>query len=474
MFDDLNKIVEKTTAAGASFVNARYDDLTLRTAVKDNGRLNNFKTMRRAGAGFHVFYNGAPGYAFTADISMEAMERAAMDALGIAKASAPVTLLKSEIEATSSIKKLEVKPDIKKKPWELETKERLEYLERMEAAAKDNIEKISSLMVLYGELSGKKYFVNSEGSEISWYPSVIDLRTMVATKTPSGDLVSAGDGNGGSAGMELYDFEGKTPEDMGKNAALWAKELIDAKSAPAGEFAALTDNSLSGVLAHESFGHLTEGDFIATKGSPIHDRIGESLGSEHVSMYDEGVMEFSKDVNGFFLPYDDEGMETKKITLLDKGVLKGFLNSRATAPHSDGVVSGNARAINYTFNPIPRMRNTYVSAGELTEDEAIEMMGTGIYALGTSGGQVTGDGTFLFKATRGYFVENGEKKYPIKDVTLTGNILNLLHGIEGATKDFELHSGYFGGCGKGGQFPLPVGLGGPKVLFNKVRFGGEN
>ena len=80
----------------------------------------------------------------------------------------------------------------------------------------------------------------------------------------------------------------------------------------------------------------------------------------------------------------------------------------------------------------------------------------------------------MFKAVRGYWVENGEKKYPLKDVSLTGNILDLLKLVEGATEDFELSSGYFGGCGKGGQFPLPVGDGGPKLLFSKVRFGGES
>ncbi|MHA1910967.1 MAG: metallopeptidase TldD-related protein, partial [Candidatus Kariarchaeaceae archaeon] len=91
-----------------------------------------------------------------------------------------------------------------------------------------------------------------------------------------------------------------------------------------------------------------------------------------------------------------------------------------------------------------------------------------------AGGQVGGSGDFLFKAVRGYWVENGEKKYPLKDVSLTGNILELLQNVEGATKDFSLYSSYFGGCGKAGQFPLPVGLGGPKIIFSKVRFGGES
>jgi TldD protein len=119
------------------------------------------------------------------------------------------------------------------------------------------------------------------------------------------------------------------------------------------------------------------------------------------------------------------------------------------------------------------MTNTYFAPGTLSEEEALENLDTGIYAIQSSGGQVTADGSFLFKALRGYWVENGEKKYPIREVSLSGNILDLLSRVEGATKNLELHSGYFGGCGKGDQFPLPTGLGGPKLVVDKVTFGGQ-
>ncbi len=475
MFDKLQASIRTAEKEGADFVDARYDELTLRTIVKDNGRISQLKTMKRAGIGFNVFYQGASGYAFTADLSKAATDQAARSALGIAKASAPVVTIKSEYERIEPIKGIKLKQDIREKPWLLETEERLGYINRMEATAKEYGENISSLVLLYGELSGQKLFTNSEGTEIEWYPNVLDMRTMVASKTQSGDLVRCFEGNGGSVGLEFFKREGNTPEEFAKKAALNAKELLEAKASPAGEFKALTDNILTGVLAHESFGHLTEGDAIVTKHSAIHDRIGETLGSEYVSMVDEGIMEVSDNVCPFYLPYDDEGIKTQRAELLDKGVLKGYLNSRATSSLSNGELTGNARAINYTFAPIPRMKNTYVQPGDLTEEEALEQLGTGIYAIGTTGGQVTpGEGTFMFKAVRGYWVENGEKKYPIKDVTLTGGILNLLKNISGMTKDFELKSGYFGGCGKKGQFPLPVGMGGPKVLFDGVRFGGEN
>ena len=119
------------------------------------------------------------------------------------------------------------------------------------------------------------------------------------------------------------------------------------------------------------------------------------------------------------------------------------------------------------------MTNTYFLPGDLTDDEAVEQLGTGVFAIQSSGGQVTGDGSFLFKAIRGYWVENGEIKYPIREVSLSGNIIELLSRVEGATKELKLSAGYFGGCGKGEQYPLPVGDGGPKLIIDNVTFGGE-
>jgi TldD protein len=119
------------------------------------------------------------------------------------------------------------------------------------------------------------------------------------------------------------------------------------------------------------------------------------------------------------------------------------------------------------------MTNTYFTPGSLTKEEALELLGTGVYAIQTSGGQVEGDGSFLFKAIRGYWVEKGEICGPLREVALSGNILNLLSKVEGATQDLKIYGRYFGGCGKSGQFPLPVGTGGPELVIGEVTFGGK-
>jgi TldD protein len=178
-------------------------------------------------------------------------------------------------------------------------------------------------------------------------------------------------------------------------------------------------------------------------------------------------------MGGLWLPYDDQGISTGITTVLDKGILKHYLHNRGTANKLKQKPTGNARAVQFVFPSIPRMTNTYFAAGDLSEEEAVELLDTGVYAFQSYGGQVEGDGSFLFKARRGYWVENGEIKHPLREVSLSGNILDLLAHVLGGTKEVKLTSGYFGGCGKGGQSPLPVGFGGPRLVIDEVAFGGE-
>jgi len=323
----------------------------------------------------------------------------------------------------------------------------------------------------YGELFGQKYFTNSEGTEVSWSPLLVHLTIQVVSKV--GDLLADGsDGMGGSCGLELFDKEAYSPEKMGENAGKWAAEKLKAKPAPAGKQRALCENRLVGVLAHESFGHLTESDFVISGMSPLVGKMGKRLGSENATIIDEGTLDASR-YYGFWLPFDDQGMKAARTTLVDRGKLVGYLHDRSTATSMNGNFTGNARAVNYNFPPIVRMKNTYFSPGDLSMEEALEQLGTGIYAISTAGGQANMDGTFMFKALRGYYVEKGEKKYPLREVTLTGSILDFLKNIEGATKELFVYSSYFGGCGKDEQWPLPVGLGGPHLLISEVQFGGE-
>ncbi|UCC33171.1 MAG: TldD/PmbA family protein [Candidatus Bathyarchaeota archaeon] len=471
MFDLLEHAVTTGEKLGARLAEARLDDFHIREIRTEMEEVRDVKSIRRVGIGVNVYYKGATGYSFETKPTKNAVEIAAEKAFKIAKASSKAAEVKVDPGETSSYEQKDLSLDLKKHPKAVSLSLKKDMVLRAVSAAKEYGTNISSIVGLYGELSGKKLFMNSERTEVSWSPLLVDLRLTVVSK--QGDLlVDGSDGMGGSFGLELFDSDQYSPERLGENAAKWAAEKLKAKPAPPGKHRALCENRLVGVLAHESFGHLTESDFVVTGMSPLAGKIGQQLGSEHATIIDEGAID-THQYHGFWLPIDDQGTKTSRTIVMDRGKLLNYLHMRDTAVAMKAGFTGNARAVNYTFPPIVRMKNTYFSPGDLSLEEALEQLGTGIYAIRTRGGQANMDGTFMFKARRGYYIKNGEKKYPLREVTLTGSILDFLNNIEGATKERPLFSSYFGGCGKSGQYPLPCGLGGPHLLVREVRFGGE-
>lgn len=473
MLERLQECVELGEKLGAEFVEARFDDFILRTLQRINDTWKDIILRSRAGIGVACYYGGASGYSFTPSDSKKELEETVSRAFKMAKASANAVSLKLDFDRRSAVKSRAADTfPVKIHPRSKDLGYKTDLVNRIIDTAREFGENISNVTGLYGELYGRKLFTNSEGSKVDWNFEVVDLVCLVTSKTESGNLVNGVERAGGTMGLELFNAKGSTPEDIGEKAGTHAKEQLEARTCPAGKFRALIENRLVGVLAHESFGHLSEGDFVAVGGSPLTGKIGERLGTEHATIVDRGTPNIPK-FGGLWVPYDDQGTKASKTTILDKGVLKHYLHSRGTAQYLQQEPTGNCRAVHFGFIPIPRMTNTYFTSGDLTKEEALELLGTGIYAIQTSGGQVEGDGSFLFKAIRGYWVKKGEIREPLREVALSGNILHLLSEIKGATKDLRLYAGYFGGCGKSGQFPLPCGMGGPEMVIGEVTFGGK-
>ncbi|MFW9786506.1 MAG: TldD/PmbA family protein [Candidatus Thorarchaeota archaeon] len=473
MLDKLQDCVRIGEDLGANFVEARYEDLTLRALQRINDIWQDIQVKSRMGFAITSYVDGVSGFSFTASTETKDIHSAVEKSYRMAKASSSAAKLKLPFERSSAVKsKKSDTPSVKIHPRDKELDYKIDMVNRTIESAREYGENIRSVRGLWGELYGPKMLVNSDGSVIDWEFLVSDLRVIVTSKTDAGAMVFGVKGQGGTFGLEEFEKEEYTPEKMGEVAGSNAKEQLKAKACPAGKFRALVEEILVGVLAHESFGHLSEADFVVTNGSPLTDKIGTALGTEHATIIDGGIPDIQR-YGGLWLPYDDQGIAGSQTTVLDKGVLKYYLHNRGTAKKLGQEPTSNARAVNFIFPPIPRMTNTYFQTGDLTEEEAIEQLDTGVFAIQTSGGQVEGDGSFVFKAIRGYWIEKGEIQYPIREVALSGNILDLLSKVEGGTKELKLFSGYFGGCGKGEQFPLPTGMGGPQLLISDVTFGGE-
>lgn len=465
--------VQYGESLGSDFVESRFDDLTLRTLQRTGNNWKDIQVKSRMGVGITCYVDGVSGFSFTASKNTKNIRVAVEKAHKMAKASALAAKVKLPFDSGPSIKSSTSDSlRMKKHPKEFDLGYKTDLVNRVVETANDKAVNVRNIRGLFGELYGKKLLANSDGSEIDWEFNVVDLVCLVTSMDDSGNMVYGREGFGGSWGLEFYDSEERTPEHIGEKAAGYAKGQLKAKACPAGKFRTLVDNELVGVLAHESFGHLSEGDFVLSGASPLGGKVENEIGSEHTTIIDFGTPDIEK-LGGLWLPFDDQGSPASKTVILDKGVMKHYLHNRGTAKKLGQNPTGNARAVQFTFPPIPRMTNTYFAPGELNEEEAIELLDTGIYAISTVGGQVQMNGNFLFKAVRGYWVEKGEIKYPIREVSLTGNILELLKHVEGGTKELKIASGYFGGCGKGGQYPLPTGMGGPMLVMNDVTFGGQ-
>lgn len=461
----MDKAIKHATRIGAGFAEVKGEDTVNRNIEAVKKEIRTVSEIRNVGIGARVFYGKGNGFSFSNVLDEEHVFRAVETAMKIARASTKKTLIKLKLATVETVEEKK-STNVSKHPKDVSLDEKKDLCLRQCETAMEMSKRIVNATSVFGEYHGTIYYANSEGTKVSYEPLLIGLRfSCVAKKGKT--MVDARDSHGGSLGLTTFEEKAHTPEKIAENATKWALEKLKAKSAPAGKFNAFIDPKLAGVLAHESFGHLSEADFVVIGGSPLTGKIGQKLGTEIITIIDEGLPE----KGGYNIYFDDEGVPCKRVEILKKGTLNYYLHSRMTAKALKMNPTGNARSQDYSFEPIVRMRNTYFDAGDWKPEEALSELKQGIYAIDTTGGQVEETGTFLFKAVRGYWVENGELKYPLQDVALTGNILELLKNVDAVCNDLEISSTPFGGCGKMEQRAF-VGTGGPHIMVKEVLFGG--
>ncbi len=244
-------------------------------------------------------------------------------------------------------------------------------------------------------------------------------------------------------------------------------ELLSAQPVKGGEYTVILDPKLAGVFAHEAFGHLSEADHVYENQKLREIMIlGKRFGRDHLNIVDGAAV---PGLRGSF-KYDDEGTPAHKTYLIKDGILVGRLHSRETAGKMGETPTGNARAINHLHRPIVRMTNTYIEPGSVSFDDMIADIKLGVYAVDSYGGQTSME-MFTFTAGQGYMIRQGKIAEPVRNVTLTGNVFTTLMNIDAIGKDLIMVEGG-GGCGKGGQMPLPVSDGSPHIRITRCVVGG--
>ena len=244
---------------------------------------------------------------------------------------------------------------------------------------------------------------------------------------------------------------------------------LEAQPAPAGTMTVVLGKGWPGVLIHEAVGHGLEGDFNRTGSSAFSGLIGQQVASSACTIIDDGTLPNRRGS----LTFDDEGTKTSHNVLIEKGILKGYMQDRQNAALMGQSLTGNGRRENYNSLPMPRMTNTYMLPGDYDPQEIISSVKQGIYAVNFSGGQVDiTSGKFVFSTSEAYLIENGKVLQPIKGATLIGNGPETMKQVSMVGNDLDFDQG-IGVCGKDGQ-SVPVGIGQPTLKIDAITVGGTN
>jgi len=260
---------------------------------------------------------------------------------------------------------------------------------------------------------------------------------------------------------------GDKPLQLAREAVRQALVNLDAIPAPAGPMTVVLGPGWPGILLHEAIGHGLEGDFNRKGTSAFAGRIGEKVASELCTIVDDGTLARRRGS----LNIDDEGTPTQCTTLIEDGVLKGYLQDKMNARLMGVTPTGNGRRESFAHITLPRMTNTYMRPGKTPPEEILASVQKGIYAVNFGGGQVDiTSGKFVFSASEAYLIENGKLGAPIKGATLIGNGPDVLTRVSMVGNDLKLDDGV-GTCGKEGQ-SVPVGVGQPTVRIENLTVGG--
>ena len=345
--------------------------------------------------------------------------------------------------------------------------DKVNLLRSLDALARKQDNRIKQVMASIAGTHEIILVANSDGSMAADVRPLVRLNVSVIVED-KGRLEQGSAGGGGRVGYDLFTNDNNANSYV-HEAVRMALLNLEALEAPAGEMNVVLGPGWPGVLLHEAIGHGLEGDFTRKGTSAFSGRVGERVASKGVTVVDDGTL---KDRRGS-LNIDDEGTTTKCTTLIEDGILKGFMQDKLNAKLSKTEPTGNGRRESYAHLPMPRMTNTYMLAGEHDPGEIISSVDSGFYAVNFGGGQVDiTSGKFVFNASEAYLIEKGKVTKPVKGATLIGDGPDVLTRVSMIGNDLELDRGV-GTCGKEGQ-SVPVGVGQPTLRIDGITVGGTS
>jgi TldD protein len=415
------------------------------------------------GVGVRAISGEKTGFSYSDDIQRDALFKASSAARSIAGAKLSG---KEKIWTTTQATKAYLPAE----PLDsLSEAQKIELLHNMEKHARHIEPNIESVMASISGVYEEVLIAASDGTFATDIRPLVRLNISVQVEK-DGKRERASAGGGGRTDYQFFfELEKGEPRYISyvEDAVRQARLNLEAIDAPAGLMPVVLGPGWPGVLLHEAVGHGLEGDFNRKETSAFCGLIGQQVASELCTVIDNGTL---KNRRGS-LNIDDEGTPTQCNTLIENGILKGYMQDKLNARLMGVKPTGNARRESYAYLPMPRMTNTYMLAGKHEPEAIIDSVKNGVYAANFGGGQVDiTSGKFVFSASEAYLIENGKITKPIKGATLIGNGPESMKLVSMVGNNMELDIGV-GVCGKEGQ-SLPVGVGQPTLKIDEMTVGG--
>jgi TldD protein len=457
----LDEVLTEAVGKKADYADLYFEYRVNEAISLEEGLVKNASRSTANGVGVRVLAEAKTGYAFTDDITIKNLELAARTAHYIAQnqgSSAPVPV---QGDKGRSHDLYPVKVPVNEVPLQ----KKIDLLYEMDRLARSLDSRIKNVFLSVASEQKIVLVASSQGWEVGDIQPLTRLNiTCIAEDKGNRQMGTYGGGGRVEFGFftDRKDYERYTREAVRQ--AILNLEAVDA---PAGLMDVVLGPGWPGILLHEAIGHGLEGDFNRKKVSAFTDRIGQRVASELCTVIDDGTIPSRRGS----LNVDDEGTPTQRTVLIEKGVLRGYLQDRLNAGLLKMPLTGNGRRESYAHIPMPRMTNTFMLAGNTPPEEILRSVKKGLYAVAFGGGQVDiTNGKFVFSASEAYLIEEGKITRPVKGATLIGSGPDVLTRVSMVGSDLKLDEG-IGTCGKDGQ-SVPVGVGLPTIKIDGITVGG--
>ncbi len=433
------------------------------TWVLEDGIIKDGSYNIERGVGVRAVCGEKTGFAYSDEISPEALHKAAMAARSISA--------ESGSQKVSGLKEQQIaaKYSADNPLLKMQDEEKIALLRLVDEYVRRQQPDVSQVVVSLSGVYEEVLIAATDGTFCTDIRPLIRLNCSVLLEQDG----RRERGSAGAGGRFCYDYfrednDGQPRyEKLADEALHMARVNMQAVAAPAGAMPVVLGSGWPGVLLHEAVGHGLEGDFNRKGASTFSGRIGQQVASKGVTVVDDGTL---ADRRGS-LSVDDEGTPSQYNVLIEDGVLKGYMQDKLNARLMGVAPTGNGRRESYAHLPMPRMTNTYMLAGQYSQEEIISTIEKGIFAPNFGGGQVDiTSGKFVFSTSEAYLIENGKVTTPVKGATLIGNGPEVMQKISMIGNDLSLDAGV-GVCGKDGQ-SVPVGVGQPSLKVDEITVGG--